>query len=93
MTRDDTNLRRIFDEPLALALSHTPPAPEPGRAQSQFAARAELESIGKGAAHRLHEFGFKCRWRPTFVRSKGRKFIAYVTALPGNLMTTTPSRP
>lgn len=44
----------------------------------------EVESIGKGKAHRPYEFGVKVSVATTISRAKGGQFVTHVKALPGN---------
>jgi IS5 family transposase len=44
----------------------------------------EVESIGKGKAHRPYEFGVKVSVATTLAHAKGGQFVAHVKALPGN---------
>jgi IS5 family transposase len=83
-TGDDANLRRIFAEPLSLAV-RVRHQRQNQRGRKVYSLHApEVECIGKGKAHRPCEFGVKVSVATTVNRSKGGQFIAHVKALPGN---------
>jgi IS5 family transposase len=64
------------------------------RARKVYSLHApEVECIGKGKAHRPHEFGVKVSVATMLARSKGGQFIAHVKTLPGNPNTAIRSRP
>jgi hypothetical protein len=49
----------------------------PARSQSLFTARARVECIGKGKAHRPYEFGVKVSVATTVTHSAGRQFLTH----------------
>jgi IS5 family transposase len=53
----------------------------------------EVECIGKGKAHRPHEFGVKVSVANTLARAKGAQFVTHTKALPGNPYDGAPCRP
>jgi transposase, IS5 family len=83
-TRNDARLRQIFAEPLSLAfrVRHQHRNQQGRKIYSLHA--PEVECIGKGKAHRPHEFGVKVSVATTLARSNGGQFIAHVKTLPGN---------
>jgi transposase, IS5 family len=82
--KNDAGLRRIFAQPLSLAL-RVREQRQNQRGRKIYSLHApEVECIGKGKAHRPYEFGVKVSVATTLARSKGGQFIAHVKTLPGN---------
>ena len=82
--KDNSALRQIFAQPLALARQVREQRPRQ-RGRKVYSLHApEVECIGKGKAHRPYEFGVKVSVATPLHRCKGGQFVAHVAALPGN---------
>ncbi len=77
-------LRDVFRRPLYLA-ERVREQRQKQRGKKVYSLHApEVECIGKGKAHRPHEFGVKVSVATTLHASKGGQFVTHVKALPGN---------
>jgi transposase, IS5 family len=83
-TSGNDPLRQIFARPLSLA-RQVHQQRQRQRGNKVYSLHApEVECIGKGKAHRPHEFGVKVSVATPLYRCKSGQFVAHVAALPGN---------